>query len=73
MAVPVAADSGGEKIQLGPPAPLFTTRLGDNAATFIGINRQSYMVAADGQRFLINTVVEEVVTTPISIIVNWKP
>jgi hypothetical protein len=33
--------------------------------------RNHYEVTADGQRFLINTLVEETNDTPISVVVNW--
>jgi hypothetical protein len=32
-----------------------------------------YVVSADGQRFLMNTLVQENSPTPISFIWNWKP
>ena len=34
-------------------------------------NRAGYAVSGDGQRFLINSVVDETGSTPISVIVNW--
>jgi len=33
--------------------------------------RNHYAVTADGQRFLINTLVEETNATPISVVVKW--
>jgi hypothetical protein len=30
-------------------------------------------VSADGQRFLMNIVVDETNSTPITLILNWKP
>jgi hypothetical protein len=33
----------------------------------------SYVVSPDGQRFLINTVIEQPATAPITVILNWKP
>jgi hypothetical protein len=59
--------------KLGPPrvgtlVPPFKTRI--VGTTFVA--RQQYVVARDGQRFLINTVQEEP-TAPITLILNWKP
>jgi len=33
---------------------------------------QAYVVSRDGQRFLVDTVVEEP-SNPITIVLNWKP
>jgi hypothetical protein len=32
-----------------------------------------YAVSSDGQRFLMNTLIEDIVTSPITMILNWKP
>ena len=52
---------------IGTPAPLFTTRL----APVRSISRQQYVVALDGQRFLISSA-EELPTSPITLILNWN-
>jgi hypothetical protein len=31
------------------------------------------VVVPDGQRFLINTVIDEPAASPISVILNWRP
>jgi hypothetical protein len=36
-----------------------------------GANRHQYMVSSDGQRFLMNTFVEEAIS-PIVVLLNWK-
>jgi hypothetical protein len=41
----------------------------DNAA---GLDGQQYMVAQNGQRFLINILPPDT-TTPITVIQNWRP
>jgi hypothetical protein len=33
--------------------------------------RNHYAVTADGQRFLVNSTLEETGATPISVVVNW--
>jgi Tol biopolymer transport system component len=69
MAVPVQVAADGQTIEVGAPVPLFTTRIGGAVQ---GANRQQYMVSSGGQRFLMNTVVEEA-TSPIIVLLNWKP
>jgi hypothetical protein len=66
MAVPVAVR--GSAFEAGKPVPLFGTRMGVGTATW----RAQYAVSPDG-RFLINQVVEESTTTPITLILNWHP
>ena len=34
--------------------------------------RNHYVVTADGQRFLINSTIEETSATPINVVVNWS-
>jgi Tol biopolymer transport system component len=50
------------------PVALFPVSLAAGA----GANKQEYMVSRDG-RFLINQPVETSTTTPITLILNWKP
>ena len=52
----------GSSLQVGAARPLFETR------PKIALN--PYDVSADGQRFLVNTIVEEA-STPITLLVNW--
>jgi hypothetical protein len=69
MAVPVRPSTGGDTLELGTPEPLFATRVGGALQV---VNSQAYMVAPDGQRFLMNTVVEQS-PTPLTVILNWQP
>jgi Tol biopolymer transport system component len=69
MAVPVRPVSDGRQIELGSPTALFSTHIGGAVR---GPDRHQYMVSADGQRFLMNTIVREP-TTPIMVFLNWKP
>ena len=32
-----------------------------------------YAVSPDGQQFLMNRLIEDLVTTPVTLILNWKP
>jgi hypothetical protein len=70
MAVPIRTASNGASPEVGTPVALFAPPLGGTVqqADF----RHQYMVSPDGQRFLIATVTEGV-TSPITIILNWKP
>lgn len=68
MAVPIRLTEG--QAEIGKPAPLFRTNVG--GAVTLGVTRQQYAVSADGQRFLMNTVVAEANASPISLILGWK-
>lgn len=68
MAAPVRLDPDGHYVDVDPPAALFPTRIGGAVQSNY---RQQYAVAADGQRFLMNTVAQEA-GAPITIILNWK-
>ena len=56
----------GPPFQVGVPKPLFETRV-----PTITDFRNHYVVSADGQRFLINSVTEARGTTPIDVVKNW--
>jgi Tol biopolymer transport system component len=66
-AVPMAFQPDGRTVRPGAPVPLFQASVG----ALQGINVHNYMVAADGRRFLLDTVVERT-PAPISVIVNVK-
>jgi serine/threonine protein kinase/Tol biopolymer transport system component len=55
----------GPSFQMGTPTPLFQTQVNN----FTSPNR--YVVSGDGQRFLINSTVQEASRTPIVVILNW--
>jgi hypothetical protein len=61
MAVPVRTDSGFE---IGTPQMLFQARM--PVIPFC-----KYGVSADGERFLVNTVIGEARSNPITIVQNW--
>jgi hypothetical protein len=63
MAVEVKA---GATFQSGLPRALFQTRV-----TGLSDVRNHYAVSKDGQRFLVNTLVEESASTPITVVLNW--
>ena len=65
MAVQVTA---GASFESGAPAALFATRV---PATGLTDNRNHYVPGPDGQRFLVNNLVEEGNTQPITLVLNW--
>ena len=70
MAVPFRTDASGRSVDVGLPQPLFTTRIGRVLTSVLGAQ---YVVSADGQRFLMNTVVQSTGPTPLRVLVNWNP
>ncbi len=65
MAVSVRS---GESFETGPPVSLFEFRAGSHRASPAPA---PYAVTADGQRFLINAVVETEPNAPLTVVVNW--
>jgi Tol biopolymer transport system component len=63
MAVEVRTDGAG--FEFGAAKPLFEIR----AMPFVP--HSQYDVTADGQRFLVNTTIEENLTRPITVVLNW--
>jgi hypothetical protein len=72
MAASIKFAPGGPSIEPGSPVPLFTTRLAADVVQ-VGGDKHHYVVSPDGQRFLIDTMVTPPVTTPITLVLNWKP
>ena len=65
MAVPVAA---GDSFEPGSPAALFATSIPLGNLTG---DRNHYVAAPDGQRFLVNSLVDDGNTQPITLVLNW--
>ena len=70
MAVPIALPASAGSAEPGAPTPLFGTRVGGAVQSF---SRQQYFVSPDGQRFLMNTILQTAPLSPITVIVNWVP
>lgn len=68
MAVPIGRSDDGRLLRPGTPTALFPAGLGPLRS----VARHSYIASPDGQRFLLERVIEEA-AAPISVIVNWKP
>ena len=69
MAVPIKLASNGQPAEASAPIPLFTTHVGGA----MQLNNRPYIVSPDGQRFLMNTIVGEANSSPITVILNWHP
>ncbi len=54
------------EVEIGEPQSLFLTRL-----KLGGLGPIQYDVSADGQRFLVNTLVEEDDSKSITLVLNW--
>jgi dipeptidyl aminopeptidase/acylaminoacyl peptidase len=65
MAVPIVSVGGTSSVRA--PTTLFQTRIAPTRS----ISRQQYVVAPDGERFLIATT-DEPPASPITLIINWK-
>ena len=69
MAAPIGVNQA--TLKPGIPIGLFPTRIvGGGRGPYIG--HHQYIVAPDG-RFLINVLIGEATTSPITLLLNWKP
>ena len=71
MAAPVKLSPDGQSLETGTPVALFPVRIAGGPLP--SVNKQQYAVSSDGQRFLVNLAADESTTSPITIILNWKP
>jgi hypothetical protein len=67
MVVDVKED--GNSFTAGSPRALFDMRVATITLTPSSIS--TYEVAGDGQRFLVNTQVEESAPSPLTVVLNW--
>jgi hypothetical protein len=65
-AAPIEVPADGQLV-VGVPVPLFATHVG--RVPSIG---PQYVVSSDGQRFLMNTFVQDASPIPIRMILNWQ-
>ncbi len=70
MAVPIDVAPNRQTLEAGVPVPLFLTSIG---GAIQGAFKQQYIVSRDGQRFLMNSVVTQAATSPVTVILNWQP
>ena len=59
---------GGERLDVGTPHALFTTRILPLIEA-----RNHYDVSADGQRFVVNSRRKEDAALPITVVSGWAP
>ncbi len=64
MAVEVKGD--GSTFEADVPKALFELRIPGPGASW-----NSYAVTADGQRFLVTSLIEETIPQPITVVLNW--
>jgi Tol biopolymer transport system component len=69
MTVAMRFRPDGHAIEPASPIPLFLTHI---SSTRTGGSRQEYIVSSDGQRFLMNTFVEQA-GSPITLLLNPTP
>jgi serine/threonine protein kinase len=67
MAVPIRLTKG-DALEVGTPRALFSTHIGGAVQS---VNLQQYIVSSDGERFLMNTILEEA-ASPITVVLNWR-
>jgi Tol biopolymer transport system component len=65
MAVPTS--TAGATFDAGTPVPLFEVEVPEAIAPYPG----HYAVSADGQRFLVNTVIDQPTKPALTVILNW--
>jgi hypothetical protein len=61
----VASVTTGTNFEAGVPVPLFEFRPGGSLIT------PYYAVTKDGQRFLLNTIIDTQAAAPLTVITNW--
>jgi hypothetical protein len=71
MSVGIRFDPRKKTVEAAAPAPLFTARVGEVVPK--SGRRQQYVVSSDGRRFLINVFSEQARSSPITVVLNWKP
>jgi Tol biopolymer transport system component len=67
MAASITLPSTGTP-ETGAVTRLFMTHIGGAIQAAF---RQQYVVSSDGQKFLMNNIVDETSTTPITVLLNW--
>jgi DNA-binding winged helix-turn-helix (wHTH) protein/Tol biopolymer transport system component len=69
----MAVDAGGtDEFHVGVPHELFRAAV-PRWPDYPGIPNNVYAVSRDGQRFLINSIIKDPLTTPITVLTRWNP
>jgi serine/threonine-protein kinase len=61
--------TSGSTFEAGEPTVLFTTRLPQTGLTD---ERNNYLITPDGQRLLLNNLVDETLYAPLIVVMNWE-
>jgi hypothetical protein len=69
MAVPVRASADGQTLNAGRPTALFPTHVGGAVQT---ASLPLYMVSQDARSFLMLNVEEDGLSSPLTVLLNWK-
>jgi serine/threonine protein kinase len=69
MAAPIVSKSDG-LLQADVPVALFATHIGPPVQP---VFQQQYVVLDNGQKFLMNNILDETTSTPITVLQNWHP
>jgi len=69
MAAPIELPASSEAPHVGAPSPLFATHVG---GAIQRMSRQQYFVSPDGQRFLMNSILDGGPAAPITLVLNWR-
>jgi Tol biopolymer transport system component len=69
MALPVDLSSDGKSVDFGTPKPLFSTAVFSSSANMF---KPQYVVSPDGQSFVMQSMVGESNSSPITVIMNRK-
>ena len=62
----------GQTFESGPGRLLFQTHVEPRINTTAMVSRRQYFVGSNGQRFLINTMIENKASVEITVLLNWK-
>jgi hypothetical protein len=63
----VSIDTNRDRLDIGAPRPLFAIR----PRPPVRLDAYPYDVTPDGQRFVVNTLMEESTSNTITVVLNW--
>lgn len=70
VAAPISVDAKGH-VSTASPLSLFVIRTPGGPVP--SPQKQQYAVAPDGRSFLVNSLTDEAIASPITLVLNWKP
>ena len=63
----VAVNATRDRLDIAVPRPLFAVR----PRPRVRLDAYPYDVSPDGQRFVVNTLIDETTSTTITLVLNW--